>query len=110
MGGVRVDADSTAATVPGLFAAGEVAGGIHGSNRLGGNSLSDLLVFGRRAGLHAALYAKDFGGPLTVDAGQVEAGARGGAGPTPPAWDRERTRLDSSHRHNSVAVLCFEKK
>jgi len=76
MGGVRVDADSTAATVPGLFAAGEVAGGMHGSNRLGGNSLSDLLVFGRRAGLHAALYAKDFGGPLTVDAGQIEAVAR----------------------------------
>src|SRR5213596_649443 len=76
MGGVRVDADSTAATVPGLFAAGEVAVGMHGSNRLGGNSLSDLLVFGRRAGLHAALYAKDFGGALTVDAGQVDAVAR----------------------------------
>jgi succinate dehydrogenase / fumarate reductase flavoprotein subunit len=72
MGGVRVDADTTQATVPGLFAAGEVAGGMHGSNRLGGNSLSDLLVFGRRAGLHAALYAKDFGGQLTVDSGQVE--------------------------------------
>src|SRR5439155_368078 len=76
MGGVRVDADSTAATVPGLFAAGEVAGGMHGSNRLGGNSLSDLLVFGRRAGLYAALYAKDFGGALTVDTGQVEAVSR----------------------------------
>jgi succinate dehydrogenase / fumarate reductase flavoprotein subunit len=76
MGGVRVDADSTAATVPGLFAAGEAAGGMHGSNRLGGNSLSDLLVFGRRAGLHAALYAKNLGGRLTVDAGQVEAVAR----------------------------------
>jgi len=73
MGGVRVDADTTQATVPGLFAAGEVAGGMHGSNRLGGNSLSDLLVFGRRAGLHAALYAKDFGGQLTVDSSQVEA-------------------------------------
>src|SRR2546428_6018390 len=85
MGGVRVDADSTAATVPGLFAAGEVAGGMHGSNRLGGNSLSDLLVFGRRAGLHAALYAKDFGGPLTVDAGQVEAVAREGLEPFSPA-------------------------
>jgi succinate dehydrogenase / fumarate reductase, flavoprotein subunit len=72
MGGVRVDADSTESTVRGLFAAGEVAGGMHGSNRLGGNSLSDLLVFGRRAGLHAALYAKDFGGQLTVDSGQVE--------------------------------------
>jgi succinate dehydrogenase / fumarate reductase flavoprotein subunit len=76
MGGVRVDADSTAATVPGLFAAGEAAGGMHGSNRLGGNSLSDLLVFGRRAGLSAALYAKDFGGRLAVDRGQVEAIAR----------------------------------
>ena len=76
MGGVRVDADSTAATVPGLFAAGEAAGGMHGSNRLGGNSLSDLLVFGRRAGLHAALYAKNLGGRLSVDAGQVEAVAR----------------------------------
>jgi succinate dehydrogenase / fumarate reductase flavoprotein subunit len=71
MGGVRVDADTTQSTVKGLFAAGEVAGGMHGSNRLGGNSLSDLLVFGRRAGLYAALYAKDFGGTLTVDSGQV---------------------------------------
>src|SRR5262249_56322185 len=76
MGGVRVDADTTAATVKGLFAAGEVAGGMHGSNRLGGNSLSDLLVFGRRAGLYAALYAKDFGGALAVDSSQVEALAR----------------------------------
>jgi succinate dehydrogenase / fumarate reductase flavoprotein subunit len=73
MGGVRVEADTTASTVPGLFAAGEVAGGMHGSNRLGGNSLSDLLVFGRRAGLHAALYAKNFGGQLAVQSGQVEA-------------------------------------
>ena len=54
MGGVEVDPDTAAAVVPGLFAAGEVAGGMHGSNRLGGNSLSDLLVFGRRAGLGAA--------------------------------------------------------
>jgi succinate dehydrogenase / fumarate reductase, flavoprotein subunit len=59
MGGVRVDADTAASTVPGLFAAGEVAGGMHGANRLGGNSLSDLLVFGRRAGLGAAEYAKN---------------------------------------------------
>lgn len=58
MGGVEVDPDTAAAVgVPGLFAAGEVAGGLHGSNRLGGNSLSDLLVFGRRAGLYAARYA-----------------------------------------------------
>jgi succinate dehydrogenase flavoprotein subunit len=76
MGGVRVDADTTAATVKGLYAAGEVAGGMHGSNRLGGNSLSDLLVFGRRAGLYAALYAKDFGGSLTVESSQVESLAR----------------------------------
>ncbi len=72
MGGLRVDADTTATTVPGLFAAGEVAAGLHGANRLGGNSLSDLIVFGRRAGLYAAAYAKAFEGQLTVDAGQVE--------------------------------------
>jgi succinate dehydrogenase / fumarate reductase flavoprotein subunit len=76
MGGVRVDPDSTAGTVAGLFAAGECAGGMHGSNRLGGNSLSDLLVFGRRAGLGAALYAKNFGGQLVVDSAQVEAVVR----------------------------------
>jgi succinate dehydrogenase / fumarate reductase flavoprotein subunit len=59
MGGIEVDPDTAAAVgVPGLFAAGEVAGGLHGSNRLGGNSLSDLLVFGRRAGLGAAAYAR----------------------------------------------------
>jgi succinate dehydrogenase / fumarate reductase flavoprotein subunit len=57
MGGVRVDADTAATTVPGLYAAGEVAGGMHGANRLGGNSLSDLLVFGRRAGAAAAEHA-----------------------------------------------------
>jgi succinate dehydrogenase / fumarate reductase flavoprotein subunit len=56
MGGVEVDPDTAAASVPGLFAAGEVTGGMHGSNRLGGNSLSDLLVFGRRAGMGAAAY------------------------------------------------------
>jgi succinate dehydrogenase / fumarate reductase flavoprotein subunit len=72
MGGVRVDADTTAATIPGLFAAGEVVGGMHGSNRLGGNSLSDLIVFGRRAGLYAALHAKDFGGALAVTPAQVQ--------------------------------------
>ena len=57
MGGVRVDPETAATTVPGLYAAGEVAGGMHGSNRLGGNSLSDLVVFGRRAGLAAAEFA-----------------------------------------------------
>jgi succinate dehydrogenase / fumarate reductase flavoprotein subunit len=62
MGGVDVDPDTAAAIgVPGLFAAGEVAGGMHGSNRLGGNSLSDLLVFGRRAGIGAADYVRSNG-------------------------------------------------
>jgi succinate dehydrogenase / fumarate reductase flavoprotein subunit len=59
MGGVRVDADSQMTTVPGLFAAGECAAGLHGANRLGGNSLSDLLVFGKRAGEYAAQYARN---------------------------------------------------
>ncbi len=72
-GGIRVDADTTATCVPGLFAAGEVAGGLHGANRLGGNSLSDLVVFGRRAGLHAAEYVKGLKGVAAVDAGQVQA-------------------------------------
>jgi succinate dehydrogenase / fumarate reductase flavoprotein subunit len=71
MGGVEVDPDTAAAVgVPGLYAAGEVAGGMHGANRLGGNSLSDLLVFGRRAGMAAAEHAASAGTP-TVDAGQV---------------------------------------
>ena len=73
MGGVRVEADTTATTVPGLFAAGEVAAGLHGANRLGGNSLSDLLVFGRRAGINAAEYANGISDALTVDDGEVEA-------------------------------------
>ena len=59
MGGVQVDGDTQMSTVPGLFAAGEVAAGLHGANRLGGNSLSDLLVFGKRAGEYAARFAKE---------------------------------------------------
>ncbi|MFD3841025.1 fumarate reductase/succinate dehydrogenase flavoprotein subunit [Streptomyces sp. NPDC058642] len=77
MGGIAVESDTAAARgVPGLYAAGEVAGGMHGSNRLGGNSLSDLLVFGRRAGLHAAEYAaaQAFERPA-VDELQVDAAA-----------------------------------
>ncbi len=71
MGGIRVDADSQMTSVPGLFAAGECAAGLHGANRLGGNSLSDLLVFGKRAGEHAATYAKN--NPLPApDPGQIE--------------------------------------
>jgi succinate dehydrogenase / fumarate reductase, flavoprotein subunit len=76
MGGVEVDADSQATMVPGLYAAGEVAGGMHGANRLGGNSLSDLLVFGKRAGEYAAEYAKGLGEqrPKPSQTDVVEAG------------------------------------
>ena len=72
MGGIRVDPDSQMSTVPGLFAAGECAAGLHGANRLGGNSLSDLLVFGQRAGQHAAAYAKEQTS-VTIAQDQVEA-------------------------------------
>ena len=72
MGGVLVDADTQMSTVPGLFAAGECAAGLHGANRLGGNSLSDLLVFGQRAGRYAAEFARENGNG-TIDDGQVEA-------------------------------------
>ena len=75
MGGVRVDADSQMSCVPGLFAAGEVAGGLNGANRLGGNSLSDLLVFGKRAGEYAAAFAREHATGV-VDASQVEAVSR----------------------------------
>src|SRR5213078_2412700 len=75
MGGVHVDGDSQMTTVPGLFAAGEVAAGLHGANRLGGNSLSDLLVFGRRAGLAAAEHAKRQSAPA-IDSAQIEEAAR----------------------------------
>jgi len=71
MGGIRVDAETTQSTILGLFAAGEAAAGLHGSNRLGGNSLSDLLVFGRRAGLFAAEYAKR-ASPASIDSVQIE--------------------------------------
>jgi succinate dehydrogenase / fumarate reductase flavoprotein subunit len=82
MGGVEVDPDTAAATVPGLFAAGEVAGGMHGSNRLGGNSLSDLLVFGRRAGAGAAAYLESLGGSRPrVAEEDVSAAARSALAP-----------------------------
>ena len=71
MGGIRVDAETAQSTVPGLFAAGEAAAGLHGSNRLGGNSLSDLLVFGRRAGLAAAEHAKS-ASASSFDNSQIE--------------------------------------
>jgi succinate dehydrogenase / fumarate reductase flavoprotein subunit len=71
MGGIRVDGDSQMSTIPGLFAAGECASGINGANRLGGNSLSDLIVFGQRAGQYAAEFAKK-AGAVKVDEGAVE--------------------------------------
>jgi len=74
MGGISVDGDSQMSTVPGLFAAGEVAAGLHGANRLGGNSLSDLLVFGRRAGRFAAEFAKG-SATATIDDAQLQAAA-----------------------------------
>jgi succinate dehydrogenase / fumarate reductase, flavoprotein subunit len=76
MGGVEVDADTGAATVPGLFAAGECSGGMHGSNRLGGNSLSDLLVFGRRAGLGAADYVRALSSRPAVAQDAVDTAAK----------------------------------
>jgi succinate dehydrogenase / fumarate reductase flavoprotein subunit len=75
MGGIRVDAETAQASVPGLFAAGEAAAGLHGANRLGGNSLSDLLVFGRRAGLAAAQHRKK-AGTLAIDGTQIEQAER----------------------------------
>ncbi len=75
MGGVRVDGDTQMSTVPGLFAAGECAAGINGANRLGGNSLSDIIVFGKRAGEYAAQYAKTQKSGA-IDAGQIDEAAR----------------------------------
>jgi succinate dehydrogenase / fumarate reductase, flavoprotein subunit len=75
MGGIRVEAETAQSSVPGLFAAGEAAAGLHGANRLGGNSLSDLLVFGRRAGLAAAEHAKA-AQTASIDSAQIEAAAR----------------------------------
>ena len=75
MGGIKVDSDTQMSTLHGLFAAGECAAGINGANRLGGNSLSDLLVFGKRAGEHAATFARSHGA-AAIDERQVEAAAR----------------------------------
>jgi succinate dehydrogenase / fumarate reductase flavoprotein subunit len=80
MGGIRVDGDTQMSTVPGLFAAGECAAGLHGANRLGGNSLSDLLVFGKRAGEHAARFSRE-NGPSNVNADEVDAAARAALAP-----------------------------
>ena len=95
MGGVEVDPDTAASSVPGLFAAGEVSGGMHGSNRLGGNSLSDLLVFGRRAGPGAAAYVRRRSArrPSVRDEADVDARARTSSAPIQrPRAARTRTR------------------
>ncbi len=88
MGGVSVDGNSQMSSVPGLFAAGEVAAGLHGANRLGGNSLSDLLVFGRRAGRYAAEFAKH-NAAVTVDETQIQAAAAEALAPFERAGDGE---------------------
>ncbi|HME08250.1 MAG TPA: fumarate reductase/succinate dehydrogenase flavoprotein subunit [Bryobacteraceae bacterium] len=80
MGGIRVDGDSQMSTLPGLFAAGESAAGLHGANRLGGNSLSDLIVFGKRAGEYAAAFAKE-NKPAAVDEAQIEISAKAALAP-----------------------------
>ena len=95
MGGIKVDADTQMSTIPGLFAAGECAAGINGANRLGGNSLSDLLVFGKRAGEYGAAFAKQHGPPRIDEAqvgGRHETGARtiraGNAAENPSRFSR----------------------
>ena len=75
MGGIRVDADTQMSSLPGLFAAGECAAGINGANRLGGNSLSDLLVFGKRAGESAARFAREQRA-ASIDGGEIDEAAR----------------------------------
>ncbi len=89
MGGVEVDPDTAAArNVPGLFAAGEVSGGMHGSNRLGGNSLSDLLVFGRRAGVGAAEYVRGLGDSVPeIQDGALDVAANEALAPFQPPAD-----------------------
>ncbi len=89
MGGIMVDGESQMSTIPGLFAAGECAGGLHGANRLGGNSLSDLLVFGKRAGEFAAKFARDAKTPKINDA-DLQAAAKAALAPL----DREQQSGD----------------
>ena len=93
MGGVKVDGDTQMSTVPGLFAAGEVAAGLHGANRLGGNSLSDLLVFGQRAGEFAAKFAKEHAAAKVADS-QVEAAIKAALAPL----EREYKPADGAYQ------------
>jgi succinate dehydrogenase / fumarate reductase flavoprotein subunit len=89
-GGIRVDGDSQMSSVPGLFAAGEAAGGLHGANRLGGNSLSDLLVFGKRAGEYAAKFAREHGAG-SVDEQQIAAAEKAALEPFARAGGADAT-------------------
>lgn len=113
MGGVHVDPDTAAALgVAGLFAAGEVAGGMHGSNRLGGNSLSDLLVFGRRAGVGASEYVKKNGAnpvsesSIKAAADRIEAPFRRTGGENPYALHQELQEIT----HNLVGIIRTKKE
>ena len=103
MGGVRVDADSQMSTVPGLFAAGECAGGLHGANRLGGNSLSDLLVFGKRAGEYAAKWAKDHPAGR-LDQAQIDAATREALAP----FERPASDGDGPYKVQSDLQDCMQ--
>jgi succinate dehydrogenase / fumarate reductase flavoprotein subunit len=100
MGGVRVDGDTQMSTVPGLFAAGEVGAGLHGANRLGGNSLSDLLVFGKRAGQYAAEFAGRQSSPR-MDSQQVDEMARAALEP----FDREDGENPYKVEHDLQAMM-----
>ncbi len=93
MGGIRVDADTGATTRAGLFAAGEVAAGLHGANRLGGNSLSDLLVFGQRTGAGAAAYAATHGDGAYVDPTAIQSAAAELLAPLEPGTGEDPHRL-----------------
>jgi succinate dehydrogenase / fumarate reductase, flavoprotein subunit len=115
MGGVRVDGDTQMSTVPGLFAAGETAAGLHGANRLGGNSLSDLIVFGKRAGEYAAKFARSNGNVRVNDAEVDKAvtqvlapldGARGNGSESPYAIQSELQDL----MQDKVGIVRTEKE
>jgi succinate dehydrogenase / fumarate reductase, flavoprotein subunit len=105
MGGVRVEADSQMSTLPGLFAAGECAAGLHGANRLGGNSLSDLLVFGKRAGEFAAKYARERGAGAVSDAA-VEDAARRALEP----FDRKPSPENSPYQIQAELQECMQER
>ncbi len=111
MGGIKVDAETAATRVPGLYAAGECSGGMHGANRLGGNSLSDLLVFGRRAGMAASEYAKN-AKPANIDSAEVENAASEMTGffGRPNAEDPYKLHIDLQTMMESLVGIFREEK